>query len=106
MDKENTVIGTSTDMIWEQLHSIEDLNTVSEFFTPRQTACLLLAQNTEGILLQMLLTDGYTNELATSNSYQTTQYAKWLDEHFSKTDDETLMKCAYVAAMGNTDEEV
>lgn len=99
--EKKTVIGTSTDMTWAQLHSIEDINTVNEFFTDRQKACLLLAQESNGSLLQLLLTDGYTNELTESDAFQLTQYAEWLDNHFSATSDDTLMKVAYITSMRN-----
>lgn len=96
--EKNTVIGKSTDMTWEQLGAVEDLNSVQEFFTDRQKACLLLAQGSVS-LMQLLITDGYTNELTDEEGFKLTQFAEWLDNHFSKTDDDTLMKCAYIQAM-------
>lgn len=96
--EKKTVIGTSTDMTWAQLGAIEDLNVVAEFFTDRQKACLILAQGSAS-LMQLLITDGYTNELTDAEGFKFTQFAEWLDNHFSKTDDDTLMKCAYIQAM-------
>jgi len=99
MEKKTTVIGTSTDMTWDQLDAIEDLQDVSEFLTQRQAACLLLAQYSDPVLLQLLLTDGYTNDFTKADGFKSTQFAKWLDEHFSDTDTETLLKCAYLASL-------
>lgn len=99
--KPKIVIGTSSDMTWKQLHSMEDINTVSEFMTDRQRACLLLAQESGRALMQLLITDGYTNDLADAEGFHLTQFAEWLDNHFSATSDDVLMKCAYVAAICN-----
>lgn len=96
-----TVIGTSTDMTWAQLSAIEDLNMASEFITDRQKACLLLAQESGSSLIQLLITDGYTNELTDSEGFHLTQFAEWLDNHFSKTDTDILMKCAFISSLHN-----
>ena len=99
MKTDNTVIGTSTDMTWDQLDAIEDLKDVSEFLTQRQAACLLLAQYSDPLLLQLLLTDGYTNDFTKADGFKSTQFARWVDEHFSETDTEILLKCAYIASL-------
>ena len=101
MEKKTTVIGTSTDMTWEQLHSIDDLNTVNEFLTDQQKACLLLAQESGSVLLQLLLTEGYTNEFAEADGFQLSLFGEWIDKHFSATSDDILMKCSYIAAMNS-----
>lgn len=91
------IIESDTPITWEYLNTLEDFSDIFDFLTPRQRSLIMLADMSDSILIQMLITDGFKTKASESQQFTTIDYAAWLDAYFPDMSDEDLASCAVAA---------